>query len=781
MTASPARPLCRVALLFAVAVLAVLAPLTVPAASFAAGSLTISPSSYDFGPVTFGTYDALHTFTVTNDADTTLTVTGVGWDPAPFYGGWTDCANNGTLVPGGSCTFLVQFAPQPADPIFDLGAFGPGLKNGSATVYWSDENGAHTTTAALSGTAVDPNAPGVAHISANPSSYDFGQHPADSLTDKTFTFTNDGAGPVTISGASTDGSPGFGTYDSPDTCTGATLAVGDSCTAKAAFAPTGANGPRTGSLGIYSDPSSAPLATVALSGTVVDPGVFFVTPGSESFGWVTIGKRSGDRTVTVTNTGEAPLALQPAAVYGSEHDQFSFVAGADHCSGTTLNHNDSCTVDVRYTPTSVGQANAQLGFSADAAANSGRVDLQGYGAEAPVTPTVSSPQNGATTNDNTPDVVVASHGLPVHLVVDDTDEGDRYADINGNATFTLSHPLADGRHTLTVYARNAAEDASATSSSTFTVDTTAPAEPAVTGGPQGTTTDATAQFEFSGEPGGAFECSLDGAAFAPCISPQTYPGLTVGQHSFRVRQTDASGHVGATSVQTFTVAGSGDNNDKPPVDATSLALVTARTGTVAHERVPVGCRLNAGRLAACTVTAAAGGHRVGRGTATFKAGQRGTVQVKLTARGQRLVHRLRGVKLTYRGVATTKSGKRLAAKTSSRVLPLQTAAIPTDGLFASGSKRLNSYGRRFVRSLAGQLAGAKHVMGTGYTDSLGRAAYNRQLGLARAQTVCAALREAGVHATLTVRSAGERHPRATNRTAAGRALNRRVELLVRYR
>jgi outer membrane protein OmpA-like peptidoglycan-associated protein len=38
-----------------------------------------------------------------------------------------------------------------------------------------------------------------------------------------------------------------------------------------------------------------------------------------------------------------------------------------------------------------------------------------------------------------------------------------------------------------------------------------------------------------------------------------------------------------------------------------------------------------------------------------------------------------------------------------------------------------------------------------------------------------------VHATLTVRSAGERHPRATNRTAAGRALNRRVELLVRYR
>jgi outer membrane protein OmpA-like peptidoglycan-associated protein len=38
-----------------------------------------------------------------------------------------------------------------------------------------------------------------------------------------------------------------------------------------------------------------------------------------------------------------------------------------------------------------------------------------------------------------------------------------------------------------------------------------------------------------------------------------------------------------------------------------------------------------------------------------------------------------------------------------------------------------------------------------------------------------------VHATLKVRSAGERDPRATNRTAAGQALNRRVELLVSYR
>jgi outer membrane protein OmpA-like peptidoglycan-associated protein len=53
--------------------------------------------------------------------------------------------------------------------------------------------------------------------------------------------------------------------------------------------------------------------------------------------------------------------------------------------------------------------------------------------------------------------------------------------------------------------------------------------------------------------------------------------------------------------------------------------------------------------------------------------------------------------------------------------------------------------------------------------------------MVRAKTVCAALRKAGVTATLTVRTGGERQPRPTNRTAGGRALNRRVELLVSYR
>ena len=81
--------------------------------------------------------------------------------------------------------------------------------------------------------------------------------------------------------------------------------------------------------------------------------------------------------------------------------------------------------------------------------------------------------------------------------------------------------------------------------------------------------------------------------------------------------------------------------------------------------------------------------------------------------------------------------------------------------------------------LIGRLKGARRVVATGYTDSLGSAAANYRLGLARADAVCAFISHRAHVACLAV-AYGESHPRATNATAAGRALNRRVELLLTY-
>lgn len=85
-----------------------------------------------------------------------------------------------------------------------------------------------------------------------------------------------------------------------------------------------------------------------------------------------------------------------------------------------------------------------------------------------------------------------------------------------------------------------------------------------------------------------------------------------------------------------------------------------------------------------------------------------------------------------------------------------------------------------VKRIAAALAHARRVVCIGYTDNLGARSANVALGLKRAQTVCARLRALGVHAALKAESRGEQHPCASNATARGRALNRRVELRISY-
>jgi len=87
---------------------------------------------------------------------------------------------------------------------------------------------------------------------------------------------------------------------------------------------------------------------------------------------------------------------------------------------------------------------------------------------------------------------------------------------------------------------------------------------------------------------------------------------------------------------------------------------------------------------------------------------------------------------------------------------------------------------QLVEHLAASLARARSVICVGYTDSLGARSYNLALGLERAQAVCEKLRALGVRGSLKWVSRGEEEPSASNATAKGRALNRRVELRVSY-
>lgn len=85
-----------------------------------------------------------------------------------------------------------------------------------------------------------------------------------------------------------------------------------------------------------------------------------------------------------------------------------------------------------------------------------------------------------------------------------------------------------------------------------------PAAPALAGGPaEGTATEATrATFVLAGkEHDAAYECALDGTAFAPCgaAGTVTLDGLAPGAHSFAVRQRTVDGLVSAAATRAWAV------------------------------------------------------------------------------------------------------------------------------------------------------------------------------------------------------------------------------------
>jgi hypothetical protein len=70
----------------------------------------------------------------------------------------------------------------------------------------------------------------------------------------------------------------------------------------------------------------------------------------------------------------------------------------------------------------------------------------------------------------------------------------------------------------------------------------------ITGGPKDKTKKKRATFEFSStEPGSSFQCSLDGAAFAPCSSPDQVK-VKKGKHTFAVRAIDPAGNIDASAA-----------------------------------------------------------------------------------------------------------------------------------------------------------------------------------------------------------------------------------------
>ncbi len=163
-----------------------------------------------------------------------------------------------------------------------------------------------------------------------------------------------------------------------------------------------------------------------------------------------------------------------------------------------------------------------------------------------------------------------------------------------------------------------------TATATATPDTTAP-ETMIDSGPAATTFDTTATFSFSAnEPGATFACALDGGAFAPCTSPATYPGLSVGNHTFQVQASDAAGNVDATPASyAWTIIVPDTTTPETILDSVppvNTQLTTADFVFSANEEpVSFACALDGGAFAPCTSPHQVTGLAVGSHTFTVRA------------------------------------------------------------------------------------------------------------------------------------------------------------------
>jgi hypothetical protein len=309
------------------------------------GAVVLSPGAVSFGSVGVGVTSPAQPVAAGNSTGTAIPVTSVTITP-PFQIASNVC---GSSLPGQTdCQIEVDFAPTVTGAVTGTLTMVDGA--GTQTVQLTG-TGAAVPTDVLSATALAFPGTMTGVVSAS----------------QVVSVTNNGDLPLTSIANSVTGAFGVSS-----TC-GTILAGHASCGFTVIFVPT-AVGSQTGKLTIA---DALRTQTVTLSGTGLLPPIFAVSPSSLTFALQQVGASSAPATLTVKNTGGAPMANVGFLVTGTNAG--SFLTSGSTC-GTSLVNGGACTVQVTFKPVAAGGNAASLAVSSSSiGAKAVSVPLSGAG------------------------------------------------------------------------------------------------------------------------------------------------------------------------------------------------------------------------------------------------------------------------------------------------------------------------------------------------------------------------------------------------------------------
>ena len=302
-----------------------------------------SPLDHDFGEIPVGTASVPLEITISNGSGATGSlvigeINFVGGDQVDFSGNLGSCASHSILDPGESCKISVAFSPH-----------STGEKSTTVEIVTNDPNEPRWT-GTIRGTGLVGQ-----DISVSPLAVSFGDVRVGLASTQTITVQNVGSADLHLG---TIGSPSAPFDRTGGTCAnGQTLAPGGNCTIAITFSPQ-ARGVFSSSFEIISDDPDSPL-TILLSGTGTLP-MISVEPPTVSFGEVVLHTTSL-QTITIRNSGDGHLEL---GSIGSPQAPFSRTGGTCE-EGLSLGHDESCTIQLAFTPTTVGSFSSTIDIASN--------------------------------------------------------------------------------------------------------------------------------------------------------------------------------------------------------------------------------------------------------------------------------------------------------------------------------------------------------------------------------------------------------------------------------